>query len=366
MEEKYYEISSENIKKFVNNLIEQHNEVIAPKDKDGDTFYDKINNFEDADLNILLPKLSFKEYLLPKTETLFEYSISGSNINICDPLENIDVNTNANNSGKATDCSDNISQKRIIFGSRPCDAGAGPIMEKVFNWDYKDEFFNERFKNLYLISIACDKPDNYCFCTEVQLSPESSYGSDILLKKGGSGYYAKVITEKGMELINSNSENTSLFKEISKDKFPADKDWKAAFDIKKTQSYLDKNFTSNFFQEKFLSCIGCGVCTYTCPTCHCFDIQDEGTNEKGKRIRNWDSCQFGIFTLHTSGHNPRVTQGDRYRQRLMHKFKIYNEKFNKYLCVGCGRCSRNCPEDIDLKEITAELSLMENSNKQAE
>ena len=361
MEEKYYEISSDNIEKFVNNLIAQDDEVIAPKDKDGDTFYDKITDFKDADLNILLPKLSFKEYLLPKTETLFEYSISGSNINIIDPLENAGADGGINNGSGGTGNSGKKIGKRIIFGSRPCDAGAGPIMEKVFNWDYKDEFFNEKFKNLYIISIACVQPDNYCFCTEAQLSPESSYGSDILLKKGGSGYYAKVITEKGLELINSSSENAGLFKEISKEAFPADKDWKAAFDIKKTQGFLDKNFTSSYFQEKFLSCIGCGICTYTCPTCHCFDIQDEGTNEKGKRIRNWDSCQFGIFTLHTSGHNPRVTQGDRYRQRLMHKFKVYNEKFNKYLCVGCGRCSRNCPEDIDLREITSELSLMENS-----
>ncbi len=342
MEEKYFEITLENIKKFVNSLIENNNyEIIAPKKTGEDTFYEKINSFDEANLDILLPKLSFKENLLPKTESLFSYSLSGAGIVIDNPLEN----------------EEREAKKKIIFGARPCDAAAGPIMEKVFNWDYKDEFFNIKFKNLHIISIACGKPDNYCFCTEMQLSPESSYGSDILLKKSGNGYYVTVVTEKGMDIINPFLDMfKDMFKEISKEKIPPAGKWKASYDIKKTHSFLDNNFEHQYFQEKFLSCIGCGICTFTCPTCHCFDIQDEGTLKGGRRIRNWDSCQFGIFTLHTSGHNPRVTQGDRYRQRLMHKFKIYNEKFNKYLCVGCGRCSRNCPEDINLKEITKELA----------
>ncbi|MDA8158430.1 MAG: 4Fe-4S dicluster domain-containing protein [Deltaproteobacteria bacterium] len=339
MEEKYFEISAENLKKFVESIIADNFEVIAPTDKDGDTFYGKISRFEEANLDILLPKMSYKEYILPKTETLLEYSFTGVDTDIKDGLEAV---AGAN-------------EKRVIFGGRPCDAGAGPIMEKVFNWDYKDEFFNERFKNLTIVSIACEKPDNYCFCTEMQLSPESSYGSDILLKKAGDKYFAVVTSEKGLNLINP---YMNLFKETTKAQVPGDKDWKKLFEIERTKNFLDKNFEHNYFQDRFLSCIGCGVCTYTCPTCHCFDIQDEGNLKEGRRIRNWDSCQFGIFTLHTSGHNPRVTQGDRYRQRLMHKFKIYSEKFDKYLCVGCGRCSRNCPEDIDIKEVAKDLADM--------
>jgi len=238
---------------------------------------------------------------------------------------------------------------------RPCDAAAGPIMEKVFNWGYKDGFFNERFNNLTIISIACEKPDNYCFCTEMQLSPESSHGSDILLKKGDGKYFVTIVSEKGLDLLKP---YMSLLSDISKDKMPSEQDWKKTFEVEKAKSFLDNNFDHDYFQNRFLSCIGCGICTYTCPTCHCFDIQDEGNMKEGKRIKNWDSCQFALFTLHTSGHNPRNTQGDRYRQRLMHKFKIYSEKFDKYLCVGCGRCSRNCPEDIDLKEVVRDLTLL--------
>lgn len=339
MEEKYYEIEEGNLKKFVDSLISENYEVIAPIDKDGDTFYGKISGFDEANLDILLTKASYKEYLTPKTETLFEYTVSGIETEITDGLKS----------------AEDANKKRVIFGGRPCDAAAGPIMEKVFNWDYKDEFFNERYKDLTIISIACDKPDKYCFCMDIELSPESSHGSDVLLKKEGKKYFVTVTSEKGIHIISPYWE---FFKEIPKEKMPPSKDWKRSFEIEKTKEFLDNNFEHKYFQERFLSCVGCGICTYTCPTCHCFDIQDEGDNKKGKRIRNWDSCQFGLFTLHTSGHNPRVTQGDRYRQRLMHKFKIYNEKFGKYLCVGCGRCSRNCPEDIDIKEVAKDLAAL--------
>ena len=70
-------------------------------------------------------------------------------------------------------------------------------------------------------------------------------------------------------------------------------------------------------------CLGCGACAYICPTCHCFDIVDEGSAAGGVRVRNWDACQFAMFTAHASGHNPRGAQSQRQRQRVFHKFQIY-------------------------------------------
>jgi ferredoxin len=106
-----------------------------------------------------------------------------------------------------------------------------------------------------------------------------------------------------------------------------------------------------------LRCLGCGACAYTCPTCHCFDIVDEGNAAGGARVKNWDSCQFPMFTMHASGHNPRSTQGQRQRQRIQHKFRIYPEKFGETLCTGCGNCTRNCP--VELGVLNTLLSLRE-------
>lgn len=101
-------------------------------------------------------------------------------------------------------------------------------------------------------------------------------------------------------------------------------------------------------------CLSCAQCAFVCPVCHCFDIVDEDYSyTEGRRMKNWDGCQFGHFTLHASGHNPRDIQGKRYRQRVNHKFKYYVDKFGEILCTGCGRCSRGCAVSIDIKEIVA-------------
>jgi len=119
---------------------------------------------------------------------------------------------------------------------------------------------------------------------------------------------------------------------------------------------LDVNFEHPFWNTIHQKCLACGTCTYLFPTCHCFDISDEQKGDDGIRLRNWDSCMFPLFTLETSGHNPRPTQKERWRQRAMHKFKYYVDNFNAIACVGCGRCVMYCPVNIDIRKIVTDIS----------
>ena len=74
------------------------------------------------------------------------------------------------------------------------------------------------------------------------------------------------------------------------------------------------------------------------------------------RRRNWDTCQTGKFTVHASGHNPRGSQNERFRQRVLHKFSVYPKRFDEVLCTGCGRCARACPAGMDLPEILDQIA----------
>ena len=103
--------------------------------------------------------------------------------------------------------------------------------------------------------------------------------------------------------------------------------------------------------EMAQKCLGCAVCSYMCPSCSCFDIQDETTGSTIERYRCRDTCQFTDFTLMGAGHNPRPEKKMRVRQRVMHKFKYQMEQFQMLGCTGCGRCVENCPVNIDLRAV---------------
>jgi formate hydrogenlyase subunit 6/NADH:ubiquinone oxidoreductase subunit I len=238
----------------------------------------------------------------------------------------------------------------VLVGVRPCDAVAIPVLDAVFSWDYKDEFFLERRRKTTVIGLACTTSDDACFCSAVGLSPDETKGSDLFLTPLEDGGYAcATCSDKGEALITAHKE---LFSETtSAAPLPLAQPYGEKFDLKKVKAWLDSHFEDPSWDFIATRCVGCGACAFVCPACHCFDIVDEGTEKAGKRRKNWDACGFWKFTHHASGHNPRDQQPKRYRNRIMHKFKYYDDKFGQTLCSGCGRCIRVCPVGIDIQAI---------------
>jgi sulfhydrogenase subunit beta (sulfur reductase) len=333
-----YNLTGENLNKLSEELLRQSWNLISPTE-DGKG-YQKVNSADKVLLSSKAAptKISFKEYFFPKSETLFYFKQNQNDVELSDP--------------KSAD------KKTVIFGAKPCDAASLPALEKVFNWDYHDEFFNKRRENTIIMGLACNYLDEYCFCNSVGLSQNSEKGSDIfLIEQNDGSYHAKAVTQKGKNFIESFrkffSPKASGFPEAPIQEVPVQA---RKFDYQNIKSWLDKNFENSFWNTAGELCMGCAQCAFVCPTCHCFDIVDENCGLNcGRRAKNWDSCQFSLFTRHTSGHNPRDNQNKRYRQRIMHKFKYYNDKFEEILCTGCGRCSRGCEAGIDIAGILEEI-----------
>jgi sulfhydrogenase subunit beta (sulfur reductase) len=251
----------------------------------------------------------------------------------------------------------------IVFGGRPCDARALSYLDRIFedqSSQFADPYYVTRRKHALIITLACNEAAATCFCTTVGGNPTESVGSDILVFELDNELLFEAWTEKGktfMATYHGFFQNPTDAVRSAK----AEHVQKAvarvnAFAIEGIKARLDKIFEEAVWETITNTCLGCGACTYLCPTCHCFDITDEtNPRQEGIRLRTWDSCQYPLFTKHASGHNPRVNKKQRMRQRIMHKFSYTVEKSDAIFCVGCGRCVLNCPINLDIREMLQTL-----------
>lgn len=249
---------------------------------------------------------------------------------------------------------------KAILGIRPCDADSFSLVRRNFDTEeYKDPYWLRAYESTTFVGLACDQPCPTCFCSSAGSGPYSDSNLDILLADNGDHYLARILTDKGEKLAEaagwSQEAGEEADQQIEQKKQEAESAIQSKVNTDKlaSQSLLDLyEATDAIWEKEAFSCINCGTCTFVCPTCWCFDVQDEVSGKKGYRIRNWDSCMYPLFTMHASGHNPRGTKVDRLRQRFMHKLKYYVDKYeNGIQCTGCGRCVQLCPVNIDIRRI---------------
>jgi sulfhydrogenase subunit beta (sulfur reductase) len=310
--------------------------------KEGDFFnFRTLEEGVRANFDFQNTRLSAKGVIYPQSERMFEYSLDGN-----DPEAHI-LKESPKDYGP-----------RVVVGIRPCDAQAFEIVKVNFdNPEYRDSWWVRHRESTTLVGLGCNEPCSTCFCTSVGGGPFSEKGLDVMLYDLGETFLARGLTEKGEALLAKTSEGKAADGDVLKEaetlargaeeKLPATVPNDGLGD-----KVINDLFDAPFWEDVAFACLNCGTCTYLCPTCWCFDIQDEVGGKEGDRMRNWDSCMFPLFTLHGSGHNPRDRKVQRVRQRFMHKLKYYVDKYrNGVQCSGCGRCVRYCPVNIDIREV---------------
>ena len=330
-------IAAKDFPAFVARLMEKA-ELYAPVKTAGHetTDFRPVTDPAEVDLESLNTKMPLKELFLPRREVLFRYD---------------------RETPEKVEPAEAVAAGRIVLGVRPCDAAALAMFDRVFlDEQTPDPYYRERRAKTTLVGLACNAPGPACFCTAVGGSPHGTSMLDLLLVALGDRYLARPLTEKGEKLAADLPEaKPADLAAAEKLEGEARAAMKWTVDTAGLQEKLAGGFENDAWEEISLPCVNCGVCTYVCPTCHCFDVTDEETGSRGARIRTWDSCQFSLFTRHASGHNPRPTGKDRLRNRMLHKFRYFPSTHGMVLCVGCGRCIVDCPAGIDLRETLTTL-----------
>ncbi len=298
--------------------------------EEGDTLSEACNTLRSA-----------KDFFFPQVENMVNFKVEGKKIEIIDiRKENEDF---------------------VIFGARACDVRSFDILDRVFLADPVDTFYKNRREHSTVVAMACRYPEETCFCSTFDIDAAEPKG-DVSAWKVGEELYLNANTEKGEALLNSvsslledgdegNVEEEkkaigAILKELPLKNLP-----KEHFQAEK----LMEHFSDPKWAELSQSCIGCGTCTFVCPTCQCFDIRDFDTGNGIQRYRCWDSCMYSDFTQ-MAADQPRHTQLERFRQRFMHKLVYYPANNDGiYGCVGCGRCLAKCPISMNIVKVMKEI-----------
>jgi sulfhydrogenase subunit beta (sulfur reductase) len=250
--------------------------------------------------------------------------------------------------------------KRVLFGIRPCDARTLEHMNSVFaDGQYRDPYFLAHRRDTLIVSLACGEPQDTCFCTSFGGGPFDEAGSDVLMFKDVDTLFFQACSPAGTAFMTEFAGHYKKPKAgiVETRKKTAAKAGKKPLRLDAARLFekLGGSLQPAFWESLAWRCLSCGICTYLCPTCHCFAFSDQPSATGIERSRNWDACSLELFTREASGHNPRSSKGQRIKQRIMHKFRYATENFGDVFCVGCGRCIGNCPVNMDIREILGEI-----------
>lgn len=291
--------------------------------------YDEINSVEEI---VFKEKSTYpaKEVITPISQTLYYF------------IENEFRESNMK------------SQKKILIFARPCDINAQKRQDNIYlkNGNFEDIFYKRVRDKVKFICMECTEGWDTCFCVSMNSNTVDDYSLAVRFNDDNL-------------LFNLKDDSFSkYFEDKKKDEFELQfiKENKIKVEIPEIDNIeiLNKLKTHKMWEEYNKRCIQCGSCTIACSTCTCFtttDIVHDAESNIGERKRIQASCHVDGFDEMAGGHVFRKTAGDKMRYKVMHKIHDYKAEFgNEHMCVGCGRCTDRCPENISITATINKVS----------
>ena len=323
-------IKKDDFAKFVDALIGTE-DVIGVQAK-GDRFdFAPLESAKDLRLDYDVTLQPPKKYFLPPTEVLLTYEVGG-------PYQ-----------------SQHDDGKFILLGVHPYDMIAINQMDELFRQDNYDTHYMKRRNNATIVACDVATPSENVFATSMRTAVVKE-GFDVLLTDIGDSYIAELATEKGETLFAGaagvvDADAAALQKR--EDVWARNKKSLNRHELECDPAYLpkllEKAYDHPIWEELARTCFSCGSCNQVCPTCYCFNVQDDVNWDlkTGQRCRAWDGCLLDGFTKVAPAHEFRQARADRFRHRLYRKAKYVPAKIGGQIaCVGCGRCVSACLPDI--------------------
>jgi NAD(P)H-flavin reductase/CheY-like chemotaxis protein len=323
-------VTRRSLKNLLDNMVKT-TEVYGVKAKQGKYAFERVSSADDMvldyDVTILPPTM----YLFPPRETILRFKFE--------------------NGAKAEPVVDNTP--RAIVGVHPYDIKAIELLDEAFITLNPDPNYIARRQNSLIIGVDNLNPSPKSFAPSMGTHVVEN-GFDLMLTDIGGKYMVQVGTQKGADLLTKYAQiSEPTAEDIARQKTVRDEmllKYKLHLDVPRERipRMLEDAYDDSYWQSRSSTCLSCGSCVMVCPTCFCFDVQDDvALNLKeGQRVRQWDGCMLADFAKVATGENFRHDKASRFRHRIYRKGKYLVERYGKVGCVGCGRCAIACLAEI--------------------
>ena len=325
-------ISKEALGRCVASLQRRYR-VVGPRPVHGQYVFDDVESPDQLHLDYSQSVVPPKKYLLPQREELLRFRLDGGRI---EPVLN--------------------QRPTVVLGVHTCDLHAIQLLDRVFGAGYADQHYQQRRQNTLLIGVECLRPcSRHSFCKSMgTLSATDNFDLHLTplvdSEDGAAEYAVEIGSERGRALLDEYAETRAATDDdmrrlnaVLSEKWPRFS-YRLDFDVSELPSLMRVSHNSTLWEELGSRCLACGSCTNVCPTCYCFNVQDEVdfALSAGRRVRVWDSCQLDEFATVAGGHNFRPSRAQRQRHRFLRKGQYQFDAHGLPGCVGCGRCAQAC------------------------
>lgn len=227
--------------------IAENNVLYMPVDTKTGAKYEKWEDGKKLS-NALNTVRSAKDFFFPQTENLMDFKVEGKKIEVIDTRSE--------------------TEDFVVFGVRACDVKSFDVLDKVFLAEPQDSYYKNRREHGVIMSLACTKPNETCFCTTFGIDAAEPAG-DVVCYKTEDALYMDAKTEKGKKLltalegITEEADNSAVAEQqkVTRErmaKLPLASLKADTFGDGKTKEFFDRPE----WKELSESCLGCGTCTF--------------------------------------------------------------------------------------------------------
>ena len=332
-------ISKENLRAGLDKALSDYQVAALTQKIDGRFVYDYVKKSSEVTFEYKPTVLSPKKFFFPQDEAILEYTSDGQ---VKAKIE---------------------AKPLVLFGLRPCDLNGLKVLNEAFADDNGDPNYLAKLEKSVVIGIDCKKIcDKHAFCFKVDCHNAKGAYDIMMYDLGNDKYLIETANSKGEGFV---AKYFATQDAVGTERAEFQKEKDAGFagqnkfkDLEKFPELFENNKKHPIWDQEGSRCLSCGSCIMVCPTCYCFDVEDDlALNLKeGKRVRKWDACMLHDFSKVAGGEVFRHSATARLHHRINRKFDYLMKKHDQSVCVGCGRCVRACLVEISPKTIAEAIN----------